>query len=42
MSLNIPPPPLTYSYGGGAGSREQVLICKSKKDDVNDKTQHIW
>eukprot|EP00966_Prymnesium_polylepis_P108869 2519862-Prymnesium_polylepis.1 len=26
MSLKMPPPPLTYSNGGGAGSREQSLI----------------
>eukprot|EP00966_Prymnesium_polylepis_P286572 6619659-Prymnesium_polylepis.1 len=25
MSLKMPPPPLTYSNGGGAGSREQSL-----------------
>ena len=25
MSLKMPPPPLTYSMGGGAGSREQSL-----------------
>ena len=27
MSLKMPPPPLTYSNGGGAGSREHSLIC---------------
>ena len=26
MSLKMPPPPLTYSNGGGAGSREQSLM----------------
>ena len=26
MSLKMPPPPLTYSNGGGAGSREHSLI----------------
>ena len=29
MSLKMPPPPLTYSKGGGAGSRLHNLICTS-------------
>lgn len=37
----IPPPPFTYSNGGGDGSREQSLIYKKIETNTKTKSEHI-